>query len=170
MYSNIVRVSSLDQGQRAWPKGRKPRRENDISDPALAQSFSDFQPDCEAATPVAGQNPGLLTIREAAALLRLSESTIRNAIRLGQLRAFRFGVRGGSIRISQADLDDYIAGAATAPLIARTPVPAGGRFKHLDASKLLAAWRKQGVLGAPRDGNNAPSSGSNDGPSTPRGF
>jgi hypothetical protein len=26
---------------------------------------------------------------------------------------------------------------------------AGGRFKHLDASKLLAAWRQQGVLGAP---------------------
>jgi excisionase family DNA binding protein len=88
-----------------------------------------------------------LTIREAAGVLRISESTIRNAVSSGRLRAFRFGNRGGSIRIAQADLDDYITGAATAPLVSRTSAPSGGQFRHLDASKLLAAWRQQGVLG-----------------------
>ncbi len=51
------------------------------------------------------QDRSLLTIREAAALLRVSQSTVRNAIRAGQLRAFRFGIRGGGIRIGLADLD-----------------------------------------------------------------
>ncbi len=114
---------------------------------------------------------GLLTIREAAAMLRIGDSTIRNAIRSGQLRAFRFGARGGSIRIATADLEEYIAGCATAkPLCPKAaPTTVGGRFKHLDASKLLSAWRQQGVLGAPRDGNNAPSSECSDAPSTQKG-
>jgi len=103
-------------------------------------------------------------------MLRISDSTIRNAIRNGQLRAFRFGSRGGSIRIAAADLQEYVAGCATAkpscPEVASTA--AGSRFKHLDASKLLAAWRQQGVVGAPRGGNNAPSSGSSDAPSIQR--
>ena len=116
-----------------------------------------------------GREPSFLTIREAAHVLRVSESTIRNAIGSGRLRAFRFGNRGGSIRIAQADLDDYISGAATAPLVSRTSAPTGRQFKHLDASKLLSAWRRQGVLGAPPDGSNARSSGSSDAPSTQRG-
>ena len=123
------------------------------------------------ADPSSASHGGLLTIREAAAMLRISESTVRNAIRSGQLRAFRFGTRGGSIRIAPVDLQEYIASCATAkpscPKVA--PTTAGGRFKHLDASKLLSAWRQQGVLGAPQDGNNAPSSGSSDAPSTQKG-
>jgi excisionase family DNA binding protein len=122
--------------------------ENTASGTVLVQTPSDFQPDCTAVVPAnvpaAGQHPGLLTIREASALLRLSESTIRNAIRLGQLRAYRFGTRGGSIRIGQADLDDYVAGAATAPCqghmsVGPFPPSTGGEFKSLDASRLLAA-------------------------------
>lgn len=91
-------------------------------------------------------------------MLRVSESTIRNAIGSGQLRAFRFGSRGGSIRITQADLSDYIAGAATSPLTSPTPAPTGGQFKHLDASKLLAAWQQQGVLGKQHKKTAMPSS------------
>jgi len=116
-----------------------------------------------------GHELSFLTIREAAGVLRVSESTIRNAVGSGRLRAFRFGDRGGSIRIAQADLDDYITGAATTLLVSRTLAPTGGQFKHLDASKLLAAWRTQGVLGAPPDGNSARSFGSSGVPSTQRG-
>ena len=121
--------------------------------------------------PSSASDGDLLTIREAAGMLRISDSTVRNAIRSGQLRAFRFGARGGSIRIAPADLQDYIAGCATTKpsCSPEALTTAGGRFKHLNASKLLAAWRQQGVLGAPRDGNNAPSSGSSGAPSTQKG-
>jgi excisionase family DNA binding protein len=107
------------------------------------------------------RKPGFLTIREAAHVLRVSESTIRNAVGSGRLRAFRFGNRGGSIRIAQADLDDYITGAATAPLVARTSAPTGGQFKHLNASKLLAAWRQQGVLGKQQEKSAGPAPDTN---------
>lgn len=95
--------------------------------------------------------PGFLTIREAAGVLRVSESTIRNAIGSGQLRAFRFGARGGSIRIGKVDLEDYMASCTTAKPKGRTAVHQGGSlFKSLDAGRLLAAWKRQGVL----DGSN----------------
>ena len=112
--------------------------------------------------PVAtGPAPGLLTIREAAGVLRVSESTIRNAIGSGRLRAFRFGVRGGSIRIGRADLEDYMASCATAARPAGRAVGQanGGRFKNLDAGRLLAAWRRQGVLDGQQGKHNGPSSG-----------
>jgi excisionase family DNA binding protein len=98
-----------------------------------------------------GCEPRFLTIREAAGALRVSESTIRNAISSGQLRAFRFGARGGSIRIGMADLEDYMASCTTAKPKDRTAVHQGGSlFKSLDAGRLLAAWKRQGVL----DGSN----------------
>lgn len=92
--------------------------------------------------------PSVLTIAEAASLLRISESTIRNAIRLGQLRAFRFGTRCGAIRITVADLNDYTTACATAPPKTTTPgrTTSGTPFKSLDAGRLLAAWQRQGVL------------------------
>lgn len=112
----------------------------------------------------------LLTIAEAALLLRIGQSTIRNAIRAGQLRAFRFGTRRGTIRISADDLDEYAAASATEPAKAAKTRPAlsAAPFKCLNAGRLLAAWRQQGVLGVPPDDNNAPSSESNGVPSTPR--
>jgi excisionase family DNA binding protein len=121
--------------------------DNDSASPSVG-----INPAEQAGDPAAAisREPGFLTIREAAGILRVSESTIRNAIGSGQLRAFRFGARGGSIRIIQADLDDYIANAATAPAVSHTPASTGGQFKHLNASKLLAAWRQQGVLGKQR--------------------
>jgi excisionase family DNA binding protein len=102
-----------------------------------------------------GKSRILLTIRETASLLRVSESTVRNAIRSGQLKAFRFGTRGGSIRIAPADLDDYTASCSTAAT-PRLPQKSSGRskgtpFKSLDGAKLLAAWRRQGVFGDQKD-------------------
>jgi excisionase family DNA binding protein len=94
-----------------------------------------------------GSEQTLFTVREAALLLRVSESTIRNAIRTGRLAAYRFGNRGGTIRISEVALRRYLDESCA--LIARSqqdkspsgPMP----FKYLDGSKLLAAWRQQGV-------------------------
>jgi len=108
------------------------------------------------------QDGGLLTIREVAALLRVSESTIRNAIRNGQLQAFRFGTRGGSIRIAVADIENYTASCTTATRQRTNSInkPNTGLFKALDGRKLLAAWRQQGVLDGPPSDNNVPSSGS----------
>jgi len=110
--------------------------------------------------------PALITIREAAGRLRVSESTVRNAVRQGRLRAFRFGVRGGSIRISPADLDDYMASCATSsPSPTRVANAANGTpFKNLDGPRLLAAWRRQGVLGDQPSEDSAPSSESRCGP------
>jgi excisionase family DNA binding protein len=106
--------------------------------------------------------PGLLTIREAADVLRVSESTIRNAVGSGRLRAFRFGVRGGSIRIGRADLEDYMASCATVgrPAGRAAGRAGGGLFKSLDADRLLAAWRQQGVFDSRQGEHSAPSSGS----------
>lgn len=109
----------------------------------------------------------LLTIREAAGLLRVSPSTIRNAIRAGRLRAFRFGIRGGSIRIGLADLDDYQAACATTPppmAKAQAGSAAGSTFKCLDAKRLLAAWRQQGALAGQPSGRSAQSFLSSDAP------
>jgi len=50
--------------------------------------------------------PSLLTVRQAAAQLQLCHEAVRRAIWKGQLTACRVG---GAIRISQVDLDDYIA-------------------------------------------------------------
>lgn len=108
------------------------------------------------------REPGFLTIREAASLLRVSESTIRNAVRNGQLRAFRFGNRGGSIRIAADDFQQYVTSCET-PGPRRTAKGAGsgnGLFKALDGRKLLAAWQRQGVLDGPPSDSSAPSSGS----------
>jgi excisionase family DNA binding protein len=105
----------------------------------------------------------LLTIREAAALLRISESTIRNAIRAGLLPAFRFGLRGGRIRIARSDLQNYMQSCLTT---AQPQQPSsvskvgGSTFKNLNAAKLLAAWRRQGVLPDPPSVCSAPSSAS----------
>ena len=96
-------------------------------------------------------------------MLRVSESTIRNAIGSGRLRAFRFGVRGGSIRIGRADLEDYMASCATAakPAGRAAGQADGGLFKSLDAGRLLAAWRQQGVLGKQQGKSTVPAPNTN---------
>ena len=118
-------------------------------------------PPVDAPPQAASPSVQFLTIREAAGLLRVSESTVRNAIRAGQLRAFRFGLRGGSIRLSPTDLEAYMAACATeADRVQIAPRrPCGGAFQNLNAAKLLAAWRRQGVLPDRPSDNNAPSSG-----------
>lgn len=102
----------------------------------------------------------LLTIREAAALLRVSYGTIRNAVLAGKLRAYRFGTRGGTYRIAAVDLDAFMeASQATSALTSIKQRPTShSAFKHLDGARLLDAWRQQGVVAAQPDARSAPSS------------
>ena len=108
----------------------------------------------------AKENPAMLTIRESAKYLRVSESTIRNAINGGRLRAYRIGAGRGTLRIREADLFEFLTSCEI-----EKPRPCankhergGGTFKNLDGAKLLAAWRQQGVVDSPPDEHSVPSS------------
>lgn len=128
---------------------------------AQLSSSTSEQPDGSVVVHAESREPGFLTIRDAASLLRVSQSTIRNAVRNGQLRAFRFGNRGGSIRIAADDFQEYVTSCET-PGPRRPAKAAGsgnGLFKALDGRKLLAAWQRQGVLDGPPSDSSAPSSG-----------
>lgn len=61
----------------------------------------------EAAQPVASIAP--LRVKEVAAALRVDASTIYLAIRQGDLPAYRVGAGRGTIRISRAAFDQYLA-------------------------------------------------------------
>ena len=113
-----------------------------------------------------------LTIHQIAERLSVSEGSIRNEIRAGNLRAYRFR---GAYRVAQEDLTEYIASCRVkqAQRATKPPIPAkkmgGSPFKHLDGQRSLASWRRRGVAVDPPDGRNARSSGSSYDPSTPRG-
>ena len=49
-----------------------------------------------------------LTVRETAALIRVSEDTVRRAIASGELPAVQLGGRGSSIRIDEAELECWL--------------------------------------------------------------
>jgi excisionase family DNA binding protein len=52
---------------------------------------------------------GLLTYGEAAEYLSVSDRTVRDEVRAGNLGAVRIGPRSGAVRITRAELDRYIA-------------------------------------------------------------
>ncbi len=113
-----------------------------------------------------------LSINQIAERLSVSEGTVRNEIRTGRLRAYRFR---GAYRVAQEDLVGYIETCRVerAPLATKAPIPAkrmgGAPFKHLDGRRSLDAWRRQGVAVDPPDAHTPPSSSSSNGPSTPKG-
>jgi excisionase family DNA binding protein len=58
----------------------------------------------------------LLTYREAAHLLGLTDRTIFNLVRKGELRGVKIGIgRNGLVRIDPRDLDEYIAACKERP-------------------------------------------------------
>lgn len=59
----------------------------------------------------------ILTVAEAAALLKLHPETIRRAIRTGELPATKFGYR--TVRINRSDLDKWVKSKGYVP----TPEP-----------------------------------------------
>jgi excisionase family DNA binding protein len=115
-----------------------------------------------------------LTVKEAAGRLQVSAGTIYQLCAEKRLAHVRVGSGRGTIRISEEALEQFVRGATVLPLAETAPSPPttnGGQvgFKHLDAERLLAAWRRQGVLADPPDERNAPSSSSSCDPSTPPG-
>ena len=54
------------------------------------------------------KSPELLTVREVAAELRLTERSVRRLIALGHLPAFRLGDKGASVRVDRAELHEWL--------------------------------------------------------------
>ncbi len=52
--------------------------------------------------------PSLLTVREVAEKLKMSLSSIYSLINTGKVASLRVGMNRGSIRIREADLDEYL--------------------------------------------------------------
>ena len=53
--------------------------------------------------------PPLLTVREVAEMLRVSPSLVYQLVEARKLACHRIGSRQGAIRISVADVDDYLS-------------------------------------------------------------
>jgi excisionase family DNA binding protein len=53
-------------------------------------------------------NRELLTVRQVAAELRLSEKTVRRLIASGELPAFRLGRKGASVRVDRDELEAWL--------------------------------------------------------------
>jgi excisionase family DNA binding protein len=54
----------------------------------------------------------LLTVREVADRLKLSEKSVRRRIARGELPAVRLGGRGTQLRVDERELDQYVYGDA----------------------------------------------------------
>ena len=59
----------------------------------------------------------LLTVREVAERIRVSEWTVTDWLRKGQLRGMRPGGTKAGWRIAEADLDDFLAARANIPAV-----------------------------------------------------
>ena len=76
------------------------------------------------------------TIREVTEVLNLSDGTVRNAIKSGELKAVRLkGAGKGPYRIKKQWLQNYLEGCEVGlpqeQEKAPTGSPTGGRFKHI---------------------------------------
>jgi excisionase family DNA binding protein len=61
---------------------------------------------------VAHEQKRLLQVKEVAAWLDCSESTVRRLLANGQLRPVQFAGRGSTIRIARHELEAWLFGAA----------------------------------------------------------
>ena len=64
----------------------------------------------------------LLTLREVASFIRVSESTVRRLVRAGDLVAYKIGSRG-QLRFQMADVEQFIARQRVS---AAADLPSGG--------------------------------------------
>lgn len=106
----------------------------------------------------------MLTVRQAAERLGVSNSLVYLLCRDRFIRHERHGRGRGTIRISSRALDEYrqtSERAADEMLDARQPrLVKGPAFRHLNAERLRESWRQQDVLVPQPDGDSARSSGS----------
>jgi Helix-turn-helix domain len=96
-----------------------------------------------------GKLPGshMFKIKEVAAILRISESEVRNIRDAGILGSFRLrGTGRGPTRFRKDEVVEYLRSCRSEPTTPRreqTPRQGVGKpFKHLDDDRLLAAWRR----------------------------
>ena len=74
----------------------------------------------------------LLTVKQVATRLNVSVSTIYEEIRTERLSVFRIGIKGGTIRISEGALTDYLESRRDEPSIPNKPCSRAPRvLKHL---------------------------------------
>lgn len=109
-----------------------------------------------------------LTIKQVRQRLNVSDNTVLNAIKAGKLAAFKFL---GTYRVRKEDLAAYVESCrvpARGPE-AKPPAPGPTTLKHLDGSRLRAAWTARGVRAARPGGGSARSSGSTRDPSAGTG-
>jgi excisionase family DNA binding protein len=91
----------------------------------------------------------VITVAEAAEMLRVSENTIRNAIRSGRLPALRLGTgqKSGAYRILRDDFETFLAWckeqAPVEPAV-KAPDFRPVAFRHVDVSRWLAAQSGRG--------------------------
>jgi len=74
--------------------------------------------------------PPLLTVREVAGILRVSQSLVYQLVETHKLACHRIGSPHGAIRISAADIDAYLAQCRHDQLD-EIPKPPRPRLKHL---------------------------------------
>jgi len=109
----------------------------------------------------------LLTVKQVAEQLSVSDSTIYALAENRMLVGCKIGVGRGTWRFHQSDVEAYLQASKTdqpeqAPgPRAKKPPP----FKHLDGERLRAAWQRQGVPVGRPDGGSALSSESSYAPS-----
>jgi len=91
----------------------------------------------------------VLTVRQVAERLHVSQGTVYGLIAQGRLRAFRIGTGRGTLRVSEEALADFLQAVETSggqPADEGRPASRHGKlFRHLDAARLRAAWRDRGV-------------------------
>ena len=77
------------------------------------------------------QSAIMLTVKEVAQRLKLSVSGVYALIAAGKLLAYSVGVHGGSLRVSESDLQNYLNGCRqnNEPLSARRFRPR--KLKHI---------------------------------------
>jgi excisionase family DNA binding protein len=86
----------------------------------------------------------MLTVKESSQRLQVSESLVYALCATGRIDHHRCGLGRGTIRIEEKALEDYLNRSR---VIGRS-FPQGGdaKFKQLDSSRLISAWKQQGVL------------------------
>lgn len=85
----------------------------------------------------------LLSVAEVAEFLNVSCSLVYRLANDGQIPYYRIG--RGALRFRMEDIDAYLSSRFQERGHRRPRTAPGPVFKHLDASRLAAAWRDQGV-------------------------
>ncbi|WP_171475774.1 helix-turn-helix domain-containing protein [Frigoriglobus tundricola] len=90
-----------------------------------------------------------LTVKEAAAQMRVSAATVYALCAARKLRHQRVGVGRGKILIPPDAVTEYLAKGTVPSAEGAVPPPARKvlkTFEHLDSDRLLAAWKEQGAV------------------------